>query len=68
MTARLAGTMTVEEDGLRALAAARAHPVRDNFIQNGKIAPERLFLAKSQTAGASSPAPNKGPRVFLTLQ
>lgn len=70
MTARLAGTMTVDPNDLLALAAARANSVRDYFIQTGKIASERLFLARSQTPapGATAPAPNKGPRVFLTLE
>ena len=70
MTARLAGTMTVDPNDLIALAAARANSVRDYLIHTGKIAPERLFLAKSQTPapGAAAPAPNRGPRVYLTLE
>jgi hypothetical protein len=68
MTARLVETMTVGPNDLGALAAARAAAVRDHFIQTGKIAPERLFLVNNQATGESSPPPNKGPRVFLTLR
>ncbi len=65
MTGRLAETMVVTDDDLRALAQARAQAVRDYFITVGKIDPERLFLAKDQTDPAKA---GKGPRVFLNLQ
>lgn len=65
MTARLAETMPVDEDDLRALAQARAERVRAYFLDVGKIAPERLFLAKSQP---NAPAQGAGPRVFLSLE
>ena len=65
MTGRLAETMEVGDNDLRALAAARAQAVRDYLATTGGIAGERLFLAKlpenATTAG-------KGPRVFLSLQ
>jgi hypothetical protein len=65
MTGRLAETMAVDDNDLRALAAARAQQVRDYFINTGKIDPERLFLAKEK---ADPTKAGKGPRVFLTLQ
>ncbi len=65
MTGRLAETIVVTDNDLRALAQARAQHVRDYFINVGKIDPERLFLAKNQ-ADATNAA--KGPRVFLNLQ
>ena len=65
MSGRLAETMVVTEDDLRALAQARAQAVRDYFITVGKIDPERLFLAKNQSDPAKAA---KGPRVFLNLQ
>jgi outer membrane protein OmpA-like peptidoglycan-associated protein len=65
MTGRLAETMVVGEEDLRALAQARAQQVRDYFITIGKIDPERLFLAKGEADPAKA---GKGPRVFLNLQ
>jgi hypothetical protein len=66
MSARLAETMEVNDNDLRALAMARAAHVRDYLLTTGKIAPERLFLAKlSATASAKQ---NQGPRVFFELQ
>lgn len=64
MTGRLAETMTVTDDDLRALAATRAQHVRDQLVNVGHIAPDRLFLAQGSDAAKQS----KGPRVFLTLQ
>ncbi|MFT3780711.1 MAG: DUF748 domain-containing protein [Nibricoccus sp.] len=64
MTGRLAETMAIDDNDLRALAARRAEVVRDYLINIGKISPDRLFLGQS-----SGPAKeNKGPRVFLNLQ
>lgn len=65
MRARMADTMAVDENDLRALAAARAQRVRDYFINEGKIAGDRLFLAQG---GAAAAKQDKGPRVFLNLQ
>jgi hypothetical protein len=65
MTGRLAEATPVDANDLRALAQARAQRVRDYFTNEGKIAAERIFLAKD-TADAASQA--KGPRVFLSLQ
>ena len=65
MSGRLAETMTVTDDDLRALAQSRAQQVRDYFITTGKIDPERLFLAKEK---AETPKTGRGPRVFLNLQ
>ena len=65
MSGRLAETIVVGDDDLRALAAARAQQVRDYFITVGKIDPERLFLAKDQTDTAKA---GKGSRVLLNLQ
>lgn len=64
MTGRLAETITVGDNDLRALGAARAQRVRDYFINEGKIAADRLFLAQGSTATKT----NQGPRVFLSLQ
>jgi hypothetical protein len=64
MAARLAEVMPVDENDLRALAAARAQRVRDYFLNEGKIAAERVFLTQEK-GGAKE---NKGPRVFLSLQ
>jgi len=65
MTGRLAETMDVSDDDLRALTQARALAVRDYFVAVGKIDPERIFLSKEQSDPTRS---GKGPRVFLTLQ
>ena len=65
MTGRLAETMTIDDNDLRALGQARAQQVRDYFITTGKIAAERLFLSKP---GDDAAKPGKGPRVFLELQ
>ncbi|MGD1029639.1 MAG: DUF748 domain-containing protein [Opitutaceae bacterium] len=64
MTGRLADSMEVTADDLRAQAAARAARVRDYLIGTGHIAADRLFLAQ----GADASKLNKGPRVFLSLQ
>jgi hypothetical protein len=65
MTTRLSDAMDVDDNDLRALAHARAQRVRDHFANVGKIAPERLFLAKDQ---GPTDDKRKGPRVFLNLQ
>jgi hypothetical protein len=64
MSGRLAETMEVTDNDLRALAAVRAQRVRDYFLNDGKITPDRLFL----TQAAAAAKENKGPRVFLSLQ
>jgi hypothetical protein len=64
MIARLVSTMAVDDNDLRALASARARQVRDHFIQDGKIAADRLFLV--QHAGAPAPERQKAC-VYLTL-
>jgi hypothetical protein len=64
MTGRLADSMDVTVDDLRAQASARAVRVRDYLIGTGHIAAERLFLAQ----GSDAAKLNKGPRVFLSLQ
>jgi len=64
MTGRLAETMAVSDDDLRALAAARATRVRDQLVTAGHIAADRLFLSQ----GGAAAKQNKGPRVFLNLQ
>jgi hypothetical protein len=65
MTSRLSDATVVDDNDLRALAQSRAQRVRDYFANVGKIAPERLFLAKDQTTTDDK---RKGPRVFLNLQ
>ncbi len=65
MTGRMAETMEVNDNDLRALAQLRAQRVRDYFIAIGKIDPARLFLAKDKSDSTKT---GKGPRVFLTLQ
>ena len=64
MNGRLAETMTVDDNDLRALATARAQRVRDQLTSAGHIAAERLFLSQSPDATKV----DKGPRVFLSLQ
>jgi hypothetical protein len=64
MTGRLAETMEVTDNDLRALAAARAARVRDQLVTAGHIAADRLFLSQ----GSAAAKQNKGPRVFLNLQ
>ncbi|MGA3007923.1 MAG: hypothetical protein ABSE59_08530 [Opitutaceae bacterium] len=64
MTGRLAETMDVTDNDLRAVAAARAARVRDYLIKTGHIAADRIFLAQSTAAVKQ----NNGPRVFLSLQ
>jgi len=64
MTGRLAETMTVDDNDLRALASARAQRVRDQLINVGHIGADRLFLSQSTDPAKQ----NKGPRVFLNLQ
>ena len=63
MTGRLAETMEVTENDLRALGTARAQRVRDQLIA-GRIAADRLFLTQARETAKE----NKGPRVFLSLQ
>ncbi|MBL9208944.1 MAG: DUF748 domain-containing protein [Opitutaceae bacterium] len=65
MTGRLAEATPVDANDLRALAQARAQRVRDYFTNEGKIAADRIFLAKDTADAASQ---SKGPRVFLSLQ
>ena len=62
MTARLADTMEVNDDDLRTLATARATHVRDYLLTTGKIASERLFLAKRTKARGSSSSCNNRRR------
>ena len=63
MTGRLAETMEVTDNDLRALGTARAQRVRDQLIA-GHIAADRLFLTQARETAKE----NKGPRVFLSLQ
>ena len=65
MTARLADTMDIGADDLRNLAAKRAQQVRSYFLNTGKIASERLFLAGTRAASSQQ---SRGPRVFLELR
>lgn len=82
MEGRLAEAIAITPDDLRALAEARAGAVREYFINEGKIAPGRLFLTQAAEAAPAAPVaegetpaetaapatPPKGPRVFLELQ
>ncbi len=63
MAGRLAETIDVSDDELRTLATARAQQVREYFINEGKIDPERLLLAKEKPDQGA----NKGARVTLEL-
>lgn len=65
MRQRLAETVTVDDNDLRALAHARAQQVRDHLTTTGGIAADRIFLAADTAENAK---PGKGPRVFLSLQ
>jgi hypothetical protein len=65
MRARLSEVTEVDENDLRGLAQARAQSVRDYFTNVGKIAPERLFMAKDKIDPAKEA---KGARVMLALQ
>ena len=65
MRKRLIEETEVNENDLRNLAQARAQKVRDYFVNVGKIAPDRLFLAKDKP---DTPQHPKGARVSLGLQ
>jgi hypothetical protein len=65
MTTRLADTMKVGENELRALANERAQWVRDYFVNTGHVDPNRLFLSGSKAAAKTT---GKGPRVEMSLQ
>ena len=64
MIGRLAQTVEVTDNDLRALATARAESVRDYFLNEGKITADRIFL----TQATEKTSENKGPRVFLSPQ
>jgi hypothetical protein len=64
MTGRLAESMEVTSNDLRALAAERAQRVRNRLVDSNHIAAGRLFLAQSTEPSKQE----KGPRVFLTLE
>jgi hypothetical protein len=64
MSGRLAESIEVTRDDLRALASARAQSVRDRLATSGHISVDRLFLSQGTDSGKE----NKGPRVLLTLQ
>ena len=84
MAGRLAETMEVSDNDLRALAVARAQRVRDYLIDTGHISADRLFLTQNKEAKETVKADaaadaetaksgaetkrGKGPRVFLELQ
>jgi hypothetical protein len=65
MKGRLLEGTVVDGNDLRALAQARAASVRDYFTNVGKIAPERIFLAKDRVEGGKDAM---GARVTLELQ
>jgi uncharacterized protein involved in outer membrane biogenesis len=65
MRSRLSEVTEVDDNDLRGLAQSRAQTVRDYFANVGKIAPERLFLAKDKVDPAKE---SKGARVMLGLQ
>jgi hypothetical protein len=65
MRSRLEEATDVDENDLRALAQERAQAVRNYFVDQGKIAPERVFLAKEKADPAGEA---KGARVMLGLQ
>ena len=65
MRQRLAETIAVDDNDLRALAHARAQRVRDHLTATGGIAADRIFLVADTAEHAK---PGKGPRVFLSLQ
>ena len=65
MRGRLLEETVVDGNDLRALAQARAESVRDYFANVGKIAPDRLFLAKDRVDGGKDAI---GARVTLELQ
>ena len=62
MSGRLAEAINVTSDDLGALAAARAQRVRDHLVNDGHIAPDRLFLVKGPESA------DQGPRVRLSFQ
>lgn len=67
MIGRLAEATPVDDNELRALAQARAERVRAYFVEVGKIAPDRIYLANARTTHGTTGS-RQGPRVFLTLQ
>jgi hypothetical protein len=68
MTERLLTTVEVTPADLQALAAARVQRVRDYLVNEGHIAPERLFVTQTSDDAAAAPATGKGARVFFKLE
>ena len=63
MKQRLAAAIPVDEPELRALARQRAEQVRDQLLQVGKLAEERVFLLETD----SSVSGNEQVRSRLTI-
>lgn len=64
MESKLAGTISVSADDLRALAAERGKAVRDYLTQSGQVPAERVFLSEAGSGTKRDPA----PRVWLELK
>jgi hypothetical protein len=64
MVSRLTARITIGDEDLRALAAARAAAVRQHFIDEGEVSPERLFIVEDEDPAKKT----SGARTLLTLQ
>ena len=63
MKQRLAAAIPVDESELRALARQRAEQVRDELIEGGKLAEERVFLLETDLTASG----NEQVRSLLTI-
>jgi hypothetical protein len=64
MEAKLAASIVIGPDALRALAANRAAAVRVYLLEKGQVPAERVFLSDAAPKEAKDPA----PRVWLELK
>jgi len=60
----LENSINITDNDFRALADERAKVVRDYLIQNGKVEPERIFLAEGQGETVRS----QGARAYLQFR
>jgi flagellar motor protein MotB len=60
----LANSVTIPDSDFQGLASARAKAVREYLIQNGKVEPERVFLAEPPAEGVKS----QGSRAYLQFR
>jgi hypothetical protein len=60
----LANSINITDADFQALASERAKAVREYLIQNGKLEPERVFLAENPSEGVKS----EGSRAYLQFR